>query len=166
MEAVTGVVGSEGAGAPPSIEELYAARRRSAVQLATMLTGSRARGEELVQDVFLRMHVRWDEVANPRAYLRQAVVNACRSDRRREERAERREARVGVVDEVAAPEADDDGLRAAIRALPERQRAVLVLRYFEDLPDDEIARLLGCRPATVRSVARRALLRLREVVEP
>jgi RNA polymerase sigma factor (sigma-70 family) len=146
-----------------SFEDLYDGQRHAAIRLATMLTGSRAEAEELVQDVFLRVHQRWHEVEHPPAYVRQAVVNACRSHRRREERAAAREARVAIVEEVPAA-LPDDGLRAALRALPERQRAVLVLRYFEDLPDEEIARLLGCRRATVRSMARRALQQLREVV--
>jgi RNA polymerase sigma factor (sigma-70 family) len=146
-----------------SFEDLYDGQRQAAIRLATMLTGSRAAAEEIVQDVFLRVHLRWNEVEHPPAYVRQAVVNACHSHRRGEERAARREAHVAVAEAVVDP-VPDHGLRAALRALPDRQRAVLVLRYFEDLPDEEIARLLGCRRATVRSTARRALLQLREVV--
>jgi RNA polymerase sigma factor (sigma-70 family) len=146
-----------------SFEAVYEGQRLAAIRLATMLTGSRALAEEIVQDVFLRVHERWHEVVDPPAYVRRSVVNACRSHRRSAERSARREAQVALA-EVAPSAERDDGLRAALRALPEHQRAVLVLRYFEDLPDEEIARLLGCRRATVRSTARRALQQLREVV--
>jgi RNA polymerase sigma-70 factor (sigma-E family) len=149
----------------PTFEEVYASHRVAGVRLATLLTGSQAAAEEILQDVFLRMHPRWDQIEDPRAYLRRAVVNASRSYTRRLVLHRTRDALLPRPLEVLPP-AHDDELQAALRALPHRQRAVLVLRYYEDMPDEQIAALLGCRRATVRSIASRALLSLREVINP
>jgi len=144
-----------------SLEALYRLRYDPMVRLAALLLGSDAIAEEVVQDCFIRIGRRWDRVQQPTAYLRAAVVNACRSQRRR----------LGIERAHVQPPGDAVDLEAdevwdALAQLPYRQRAALVLRFYEDLPDQEIAKALGCRPATVRSLAHRGLNHLREVIEP
>jgi RNA polymerase sigma-70 factor (sigma-E family) len=144
-----------------SFEDLFARHYGPMVRLAHLLVGSNAVAEELVQDAFAKVHGRWATVTNPAAYLRRAVVNACRNEHRR--RAVRRRA---VLD--PAPRAVDDApaeLLDALAGLPHRQRAAIVLRFYEDLPEADIARALGCRPGTVKSLLHRGLAQLREVVE-
>lgn len=140
---------------------LYRERYGPMVRLAYLLTGDRAVAEELVQDAFVSVHRGWDRATNPPAYLRTTVVNACRSWGRR---------RVLEIDRrPRAPEPATlvtDELWDVLRTLPARQRAAVVLRYYEDLPDREIAGLLGCREATVRSSIHRALAALRKEVAP
>lgn len=149
-------------------EQVFATQRIPLVKLATMLTGSRSTAEDIVQDVFLAMHSRWDSIIDPGAYARRAVVNRSASEGRLRERP-------GYIpDDVASPvdEATIAGagpsgagqFRDALLRLPIRQRTVVVLRYFADLDDGAIAEIIGCRPATVRSLAHRGLLALRKVV--
>jgi RNA polymerase sigma-70 factor (sigma-E family) len=146
---------------PSSFERLYADAYASMVRLAYLLTGSSAQAEELVQDAFVRVFARWAEVSSPRAYLRQAVVNACRSQRRRLGR----ELRHGPgASARAALEPDIDLTAHSLASLSDRQRKAVVLRYYEDLSEAEIAVMLGCRPGTVKSLLSRARTRLREVL--
>lgn len=142
-----------------NLVELYRERYQPMVRLAYLLTGDRAAAEELVQDAFVSVHRSWPRVTQPAAYLRTAVVNACRSwGRRRTLEAVRRPAPT----EPAALVADE--LWDALGHLPERQRAAIVLRFYEDLPDADIAAALGCRPATVRTAIHRGLAALRTEV--
>lgn len=139
---------------------LYRERYDAMVRLAYLLTGSLAIAEELVQDAFVSVHRSWERAENPRAYLRTAVVNACRSwGRRRSLELLRKPAPPDPVTLVA------DELWDVLQTLPPRQRAAIVLRFYEDLPDDEIAALLGCRVATVRTAVFRGLEKLRKEVE-
>jgi RNA polymerase sigma factor (sigma-70 family) len=140
-------------------EQLYA-HFASMVRLAHLLTGSAAIAEDVVQDAFIRVAPRLDSVANAKAYLRAAVVNGCRSASRRSTRVVRlRDEHEPVYDEAVVEFFD------ALSALSPRQRAAVVLRYYSDLPDDEIASLLGCAPATVRVLLHRALAKLRKAVD-
>lgn len=130
------------------------------VRLAHLVCGSESVGEEIAQEAFLALRQRWDDVADPDAYVRSAVINRARTASRRAARE-----RPGAVPERGldlTPETD--AVWHVLRRLPERQRAAVVLRYYEDLPDPEVAELLGCRPATVRSLIHRALARLEEVL--
>jgi RNA polymerase sigma-70 factor (sigma-E family) len=141
-------------------EALYRERWDPMVRLAYLLTGSQAIAEELVQDAFVSVHRSWARATNPPAYLRAAVVNACRSWGRR--RA------LEVLRRPAPPEPSvlvADELWDVLLTLPPRQRAAIVLRFYEDLPDEEIAVLLGCKVATVRTAVFRGLEKLREQVE-
>jgi RNA polymerase sigma factor (sigma-70 family) len=137
--------------------------------VATLLTGDQAAGEDLVHDVFLRCRDRLEGMddRDTYAYLRRSLVNAWRNRLRHggvEARAIPR--LIGRGSSEPTPEVDArEALWRAIERLPDRQRAVLVLRYYEDLSDAEIARLLGCTRVTVRTQAKRALEKLREVVE-
>ena len=130
------------------------------VRLAHLVCGSEAVAEEVVQDAFAGLQQRWLTVEQPEAYVRSAVLNRARSAGRRSRRE-----RPGSVPEPAVDlTPETDAVWGLLRRLPERQRAAVVLRYYEDLPDEAIAELLGCRPATVRSLIHRALHRLEEVL--
>jgi RNA polymerase sigma-70 factor (sigma-E family) len=151
-------------GRPEQFDALYREQAPRMVRLAFLLTGGSGAAEELVQEAFFQVHRRWESIEHPAAYLRTAVVHGAASHRRRRdlERAKGYERRSEAVAEMAEP-ADD--LRAALAQLPDRQRAAIVLRYYEDLPDGEIAALLGCRVPAVKSLLHRALHQLRGVVE-
>lgn len=141
---------------------LFERRYRDMVRVATLMVGSNAVGEELVQDAFVRVQRNWARIErDPDGYLYRTVTNACRSHLRRRslERAFRPDPRPPEV----LPE--PDGVLPHLARLSPRRRAALVLRYYADLPDDEIAEVLECRPATVRSLVHRGLDQLREVME-
>lgn len=142
------------------MEQLFRARWAPSLRLATVLVGDRAAAEDIVQDAMLEVSRRWDGLDNPAGYLRVAVVNRCHNHRRRL-RLRRRRPELLVLT-IDAPELDE--LWAVLARLPARRRAALVLRYYEDLPIDEIARLLDCRPGTVSSLLHRGLADLREVL--
>lgn len=137
----------------------------SLVRLGYALTGDRGRGEDLAQEALARCWSRWRRMSfpeHPEAYARRTAVNLYLSARRLRRETER----VGLVPDTAVPDdadgrAERDALWRALATLSKPQRAVLVLRYYDDLPDERIADLLGCRPATVRSHAARGLARLR-----
>lgn len=144
-----------------SVVALYRARYLPMVRLAFLLTGSNELAEEIVQDAFIRLRDRAG-VAELSSYLRATVVNACRDHHRRTGAQTRALVRLAPVE--SAVDAVDE-LHDALARLPERQRAVIVLRYYEGLSEAEIAGLLGCRPGTVKSLAHRGLATLRGVVE-
>jgi len=151
-----------------SYVDLVRACERRLLRLGVMLTGNEHTAEDLVQTVLARAHRKWERIRGvdrPEAYLRTMVVNEFLSWRRLLKNNE-----VLLAEPIERPTHDDLGLRQAQRdatwqllaRLPRKQRAVLVLRYYEDLPDAEIAELLGVAAATVRSNAARALATLRE----
>lgn len=147
------------------LEALYRDEYPGLVRLARLLLGVTGGGEDLVQDAFVRVAARpggLDGIANPAAYLRTAVVNACRSEQRHQSVVGRREPRPPEPEFPAHLGEFAD----ALAGLPERQRAAIVLRHHCDLADDEIAALLGCRRSTVRSLVKRGLASLKEVIEP
>jgi len=131
-------------------------------RLAYLLTSSREAAQDLAQDAFVGLHRRWRSVDEPRPYVRRAVTNACRSYHRRRF-LERRNGQGPAPDGTLG---EPDELFDALARLKYRQRAAIVLRYYHDLPDDEIGAALGCRPATVRSLIFRGLAELRKVIEP
>ncbi|MGW5668469.1 SigE family RNA polymerase sigma factor [Micromonospora sp. NPDC003776] len=140
---------------------------RRHIRLAMLLAGDRWRAEELLQDALVRMYERWRSLSrggDPHAYLRRALVNNHTSFWRRR----RRENLVAEVPDRAAPDVTPDpdaaALRRALRALPPRQRAVVVLRHYEDLPEREVARVLGCTVGTVKSQHAKALDKLRHLL--
>lgn len=139
---------------------LYEDRYDELVRLAYLLTRSAAVAEELVQDAFVATHAGWPRVREPLAYLRGAVVNRSRSWGRRAQ-LERRWPPAPPED--ARLEADE--LWDALAALNDRQRAAIVLRYYDGLPDRDIAALLGCRVPTVRTAIHRGLAALRREIE-
>jgi RNA polymerase sigma-70 factor (sigma-E family) len=153
-------------GSPTSeIAELYRRHRLNLVRLATLLTDDRSLAEELVHDAFAILQERWSRLADPAAaigYLRTTVINSVRTVQRRQVMA-RRHLRVGEPE--ALPDADFALLIAeehqqvvvAMRTLPPRQREVLVLRYWSEMSEVEIAHALGVSRGTVKSTASRAL---------
>jgi RNA polymerase sigma-70 factor (sigma-E family) len=137
-------------------------------RLGFLLTGSWAEGEELAQETLVRIYWRWSLVRRqeyPEAYARKVLVNRHRSllRRLRLEASHAGWERAEAVD--LGPHEDLLVVRAAIRRLPARQRAVLVLRYHEDLPEREVARLLRIPVGTVKSLSNRAVTRLRRDLE-
>jgi RNA polymerase sigma-70 factor (sigma-E family) len=137
------------------------------LRTAYLLTGSAAAAEDLVQDTFLRLYPKWHRVETadaPLAYVRRSMTNGFLNEKRR---ASSRDLTVATVpDRLEDGDAytqllDRDQVQALLAQLPARQRAALVLRYFSDLPDDDIAAALDCRVGTVRSLISRGLATLR-----
>jgi RNA polymerase sigma-70 factor (sigma-E family) len=152
----------------------YVAHSREAlVRLGVVLTGEPELAEDLVQDVLLSAQQRWEHIGAldyPHAYVRRMLANRVVSWRRKWGRIE---PRPDADLDQAHPDPTDafarrDSLWRAVTALPPRQRAVVVLRYFEDLTDAEIAEIFDCQTATVRGYLHRALktLRVEHTQEP
>lgn len=149
------------------LEALVAERGNALLATAVLLTGSRAAGEDLLQSALERLMRSWNRVREDReGYLRRIMYNLAVDDwRRRKRRPE-----VFVTEEPAAGPADPGTvvalrrtLVAALAQLPPRQRAVLVLRYWEQRSEAETATMLGCSIGSVKSTASRGLSRLREI---
>jgi RNA polymerase sigma-70 factor (sigma-E family) len=139
-------------------------------RLGFLLTGDPAQAEDLAQDALVRTWRRWRLVRrpdNPEAYARKVLVNRHRSLLRRALVEARYRSRDRPVPEGYSDEHREDAivLWAATRRLPLRQRSVLVLRYYEDLSEAEIARVLGIPVGTVKTLARRGLARLRHSLD-
>ncbi|PJE94648.1 SigE family RNA polymerase sigma factor [Streptomyces carminius] len=147
--------------AAPGFEEFVTARGPRLLRVAWLLTGDAHLAEDLLQTVLARMWPRWHRIAdeNPEAYARKALVNTSTSwwQRRWHGELPHGELPERAADDAFAAVDLEHSLAAAVRLLPPRQRAVIVLRYFEDLSVAETARLLGCRPGTVKSQAAKAL---------
>ncbi|WP_433347045.1 SigE family RNA polymerase sigma factor [Micromonospora sp. CA-111912] len=133
-------------------------------RLAHLLTGDRHHAEDLVQVALERVAVRWEKIDDPAAYLRRVLCTQAASWWRWR-RARPPEQLGAAPPDRSGAVADDTDLRLVLRAalarLTVRQRAVLVLRYYEDRSEAETAELLGCRIGTVKSQTRHALGRLR-----
>lgn len=146
-------------------EEFVAARGPRLLRVAWLLTGDAHLAEDLLQTVLAKVWPKWHRIAdeNPEAYVRKALVNTSASWRHRRwwgEVPHERLPDLGVADAFDAVDLERS-LAAEIRRLPPRQRAVVVLRYFEDLSVEETAKVLDCRPGTVKSQASKALHALR-----
>lgn len=151
-------------GAEPTVTALYAEHALGLIRLAVLLVGDRASAEDVVQDAFVGLYRRWDRLPDtsaPLAYLRVSVLNGCRTALRRRSRArqaisfteppaESAEARALLSEEQRA-------VAGALRRLPQRQREALVLRYYFDLSEAEIAGAMGISRGTVKSATSRAL---------
>ncbi|GIJ43769.1 RNA polymerase [Virgisporangium aliadipatigenens] len=154
-----------------TFEEYVAARGDALVRFARLLTGDPHRAEDLVQDALAKAYLRWRRILateQPDAYLRRMVVNGSRSWWRRRSNQETptdSPADRAAPDRVETDAVERDDMWRRIVVLPQRQRAVLVLRYYEDLDDAAIAGILGCSAATVRTHAMRALNTLRQYAD-
>jgi len=130
-------------------------------RLASLLLGDRAAAEEVVQDAFLRTYAGWRRLRQPdraRWYLRAAVVNGCRSRGRRRVTEDRGNRSAWVAQSITGSGSGDGGdpddafvVIQAVRALPPRQREAVVLRYYDDLSEADVATVLGCSVGTVKS---------------
>jgi RNA polymerase sigma-70 factor (sigma-E family) len=153
-----------------TFDEFAAARLPALLRYAVMLTGDRDRAQDIVQDVLIRAHSRWWRIRRadrPDLYVKRMVTNEFISARRRRALrtvpldADPGSAGGPVHPDHAVTGTDTDDLWRRLAELPRQQRAVLVLRYYEGLPDAEIADVLGCASGTVRGYASRALATLR-----
>jgi RNA polymerase sigma-70 factor (sigma-E family) len=149
------------------LAELYARHAAEAIRLAYMLTGDRLLAEDLVQDAFVKLAGRLVHLRDPDAfasYLRRTVVNLTNSyfRRKRLERAYLKRTAAEPSRSMDAPDTERrDELWDNLQRLPVRQRTAVVLRIYEDLPEQRVAEILGCRPGTVRSLLSRGLAELR-----
>lgn len=154
-------------GRDEAFTEFMAARYPSILRTARLLTGGGTQGEDLAQEALLRTYRAWNRIGRleaAEAYTRTTMVRLLIKDRRRKWHAEVPAER---LPEVALPGHEDEtatgmAVRKVIRLLPPAQRAVLVLRYYHQLSEEEIAGVLGCSRGTVKSRAARALTALRE----
>jgi RNA polymerase sigma-70 factor (sigma-E family) len=154
-------------GADQDFAAFVAARGTSLFRLACLLTGSPSEADDLVQDSLEKVYLRWSRVTGadaPYPYVRRLMVNTLVSNHRRP--AHRAE-----VPSAAPPDApvesreqavvDHEQVWPLVLALPTKQRAVIVLRYYEDLSEQQIADVLGCSTGSVKSKAHDALAALR-----
>ena len=158
-------------GATVDFEQAYLHHFDEALRWATGLVSDPADAADLVHEAFVRIFSRVRPIRDPaafRGYLRRTIVHGATSRWRTESRDRARAERSARLDAAGATAtAPDEGGSAdpriieAVRALPERQRAVLILRYWLDWSEAEIAAALACRPGTVKSLAARALAALR-----
>ena len=156
-----------------TFEEFAATRMPGVLRFAAVLTGDRADAEDLAQEVLARVYSRWGRIGGldrPDLYVRKMMLNEFLSWRRRSSRqipaGGLASEPASIAPDHAAEYNEREALLAELGKLPRRQRAVLVLRYYEDRGDSEIAGLLGCSPGTVRSHASRALAALRIEMSP
>ena len=133
-------------------DDLYTDQFLPMVKFATLMTGSVEIARDIVQDAFVQLHVKWPGIEHPQAYLRTSVVNGCRSRARWERRRRGRP----VADEAVAEQAPEE-LNDVLARLNTRQRAAIVLRFYEQRSEAEIAAILRCRPGTVGSLISRGL---------
>jgi RNA polymerase sigma-70 factor (sigma-E family) len=153
-----------------SLEDRYVRHAPEALRLAYLLTSDAALAEDIAQEAFIRVAGRFRHLRTPDsfdAYLRRTVVNLCMSHHRRRrveraylEREAGRQARAVEPPDVAGR----DELRRALAALPMRQRAAVVLRYYDDLPEQRVAEILGCSVPAARSLVFRAIESLRATI--
>ena len=163
---------AEGRRSASGLAELYVRHAPAARSLAYLLTGDRSAAEDLVQEAFVRLTGRYRHLRNPEAfgaYLRRTVVNLHTSGLRRrrlerawldrEARRSRGDAETGSISEDVAGRQD---LWRILQSLPARQRAAVVLRFYEDLSERETAEILRCSVSAVKSLVSRAFETLRD----
>lgn len=151
-------------------DEIYRAHRDDLFRLGVLICGDRTRSEDAVAEVFAKVLPRWrggNVLDHPKPYLRRALVNELSGGFRRRA-IERRVAAHQWGDDRGRPEVDTsisehEQMRSALMLLPTPQRAVLVLRYYADLSEAEIADLLHISQGTVKSRSARAMARLRQI---
>ena len=160
-----------GDSAEAAVGALYQSHAVGLIRLAYLILGDRPSAEDAVQDAFCGLYRHWDRLADPDralAYVRTAVLNGCRSALRRRALGRRLTTYQppGASAEAAALTNEErQEVMRAVRRLPARQREALVLRFYLDLPEPEIARIMGLRPGSVRSATHRALKALGQSLE-
>lgn len=148
-------------------DEFVVASSQRLLRTAFALTGDRVAAEDLVQDVLEKLYVAWPRVDDPPAYARRALVN--HSNNRWRTRGRRPESPLTEAHEISVADGtsrsdDHDAVVRAITTLPARQRAVIVLRFLDDLSEHDTAVALSCSVGTVKSQTSRALAKLRDVL--
>jgi RNA polymerase sigma-70 factor (sigma-E family) len=156
-----------------TFEEFVRTRVKALLRYAAVVTCDPHLGEDITQDVLVRAQARWSRIGGldaPESYVKRMIVNEFLSWRRRLETRtvplarESLEHLAGTVPDPTGPMDQRDAVVQLLAGLPPKQRAVLALRFYEDLPVAEIAEILGCRPVTVRTHMARALETLRDTV--
>jgi RNA polymerase sigma-70 factor (sigma-E family) len=165
-----------GAGVPDrqctaDLEQLLAERGDHLVRTAALLTGNRQDGEDLLQAAVERLLRRGSRIDNPEGYLRRAMANLAADGWRRKGVWRRKLPVIAVGDpandgDVTSAVDLRDALIRVLRLLPPQQRAVIVLRYWEQMSQSETAALLGCSEGTVKAAASRGLKRMRDLASP
>jgi len=162
---------STGSGAE-AVGTLYRAQAVGLIRLAYLMLGDRAAAEDVVQDAFCGLYRRWDRLADPGSalpYVRSSVLNGCRTALRRRalgRRVTEYQPPSGSAEAAVLSREEREEVMRAVRQLPDRQREALVLHFYLDLPEPEIARVMGIRPGTVRSATtHRALKALGHLLE-
>ena len=158
------------ADAGPAVTALYQAHGLGLIRLAVVMLGDRPAAEDVVQEAFCGLYRRWDHLDDPQnalRYVRSSVLNGCRSVLRNRGRLHVRPGSPpGRPDIVESAEStalvgeEHRAVLAALRRLPDRQREALVLRFYLELSETEIARSMGISPGTVKSTVSRALAAL------
>lgn len=156
---------------PWTLEDLYRQQRLRMVRLALLLVDEPATAEDVVQEAFTGLHRNWSGLRDKQAalgYLRTAVVNGSRSVLRRRRTARQytppHQADARSAESLAMLTAEHQAVVAALAKLAPRQREVLVLRYYDDLSEAEIAEATGLSRGTVKSTASRALEALNKIM--
>ena len=156
-----------------TFEEFMSARLEALLRYATVVTCDSHLAEDIVQNVLVRTQVKWSRIGHldaPESYVKRMVVNEFLSWRRRKDTQvlplprESLDSLIGPAPDPSGFHDDADALVELLVGLPARQRAVLALRFYEELSVDEVADVLGCRPATVRTHLARALTTLRQTL--
>lgn len=153
-----------------AVTALYHQHALSLIRFAHLMLGGRGGAEDIVHDAFCGLYRRWDHLADKDkalGYVRTSILNGCRTVARRGRLQDLalpyQPAAVSAEAAVLSAEERREVVRA-LRRLPQRQREVLVLRYYLDLPDDQVAADLGVSPSTVRSTRHRALAALERLL--
>jgi RNA polymerase sigma-70 factor (sigma-E family) len=148
-----------------SFTDFVSAEQAGLLRLAVLLAGDRGQAEDLVQTALMKCYRHWGRITRsgpPSAYVRRALVTTHTSWRRRMSSTEQvMETLPDLADPHPPLELEDDELRRALRALPPRMRAAVVLRFYEDLSEQRTAELMGCSASTVNTQTARGLQRLR-----
>jgi RNA polymerase sigma-70 factor (sigma-E family) len=158
-------------GAQAAVAALYDAAAVGLIRLAYLMLGDQPSAEDVVQDAFFGLYRNWARLADhdrALAYVRSSVLNGCRSALRRRalgQRVTMYQPPSGSAEAAVLSREERQEVMRAVRQLPDRQREALVLRFYLDLPDPEIARIMGIRPGTVRSATHRALKALGHLLE-
>ena len=167
------------ADAAQAVTSLYETHAVGLIRLAVVMLGDRAAAEDVVQEAFCGLYRRWGQLADPgkaQSYVRAATLNGCRSELRKRIRAQRRGGPAPDASDAAASDAasaeqaallgeEHQQVLSALRRLPDRQREALVLRFYLDQTEPEIAESMGISPGTVKSTTSRALAALGRLIQ-
>jgi RNA polymerase sigma-70 factor (sigma-E family) len=171
-ETVPGAADPDPPGRPTAaVAGLYQVHAVGLIRLGVIMLGDRPAAEDVVQDAFAGLFRRWDRLADTRSalqYVRSCVLNGCRSELRRRARRDRRvsaEPFAASAEYTALVGEEHRQVLAALRGLPSRQREALVLRFYLDLQEAEIAAAMGISRGTVKSTTSRGLATLARILE-